>query len=200
MKARIVDSETGRPVNAEFILQDLAGHKADVTSKAVDGEFLVCLPSGSEYSLHIKDDGYVFESFNFSLKDTVQREAILLDVRINPMRPGQVVILHNVFFDTDSYELLDASNGELDELLALMRQYPGIVLEISGHTDNTGDREYNMILSEQRAKSVVEYLVSSGIDPSRLSAIGYGPDYPVADNNTKEGRAENRRTEFKILE
>ena len=201
VRARIVDSQTGKPVNAEFILQNLttATSSNSILNTAKDGEFLICLPSGSDYSLHIKDEGYVFESLNFSLKDTVIREAYVLSIKIDPVETGKKVVLRNVFFETDSYDLLPASTGELLELVKLLETYDEVKLEISGHTDNTGDRDYNMKLSLERAQSVVDYLIQKGISRERLIAKGYGPDNGIADNDTKEGRSENRRTEFVIL-
>jgi outer membrane protein OmpA-like peptidoglycan-associated protein/Tol biopolymer transport system component len=200
VKGRILDSETGQPVNAQILLQDLTGETGQISRIAIDGEFLVCLPSGSNYSLHVKEEGYVFESLNFSLKDTVQRQAFVLDINLHPVAPGHVVILRNIFFETDSFSLMPASGRELEELFLLLEKYPAVRVEISGHTDSTGDRDYNMALSEKRAQSVVNYLVAKGIGSDRLIAVGSGPDRPIADNTTPEGRAENRRTEFRILE
>jgi outer membrane protein OmpA-like peptidoglycan-associated protein len=80
-----------------------------------------------------------------------------------------------------------------------MNQYPTLKIEISGHTDNVGDAEYNQRLSVARAKAVVDYLISKGIDSSRLSYVGYGFSKPIAPNDTEEGRRLNRRSEFKII-
>jgi len=199
VRAKIVDKQTGKPVETEFVLQNLSDEKMNVTSIANDGEFLICLPSGSDYSLHIKEDGYLLESFHFSLKDTVERKAFTLKIEIEAIETGQSVVLRNVFFETDSYELLPESFPELEELYHFLNNHPDVNLEISGHTDNRGSRAYNMTLSLLRAQSVVSYLNSKGFDAGRLSAKGYGPDLPIADNSTRAGQAENRRTEFKIL-
>jgi len=199
VRAKIVDKQTGKPVETEFVLQDLGDKKVNITNTAIDGEFLICLPSGSDYSLHIKEDGYLLESFHFSLKDTVERKAFTLKIEIEAIETGQSVVLRNVFFETDSYDLLPESFSELEELYHFLIKHPDVNLEISGHTDNRGSRAYNMTLSLQRAQSVVSYLNSKGFDEGRLSAKGYGPDLPIADNSTRAGQAENRRTEFKIL-
>ena len=113
--------------------------------------------------------------------------------------PGSKIVLRNVFFDVNSATLKPESYPELNRLAEILKRYPGIVVEISGHTDNTGSFKYNMKLSQRRAESVVMYLISQGVPSSALVAKGYGPTQPVASNKTAEGRAQNRRVEAKIL-
>lgn len=112
---------------------------------------------------------------------------------------GDVLVLKNIFFDFDRYQLLPASFYELDKVSTMMQQYPKLCIEISGHTDNAGSDKYNQTLSEQRARSVFEYLYKSGIDLSRMTFVGYGSKKPIADNNLSEGRQINRRVEIKIV-
>ncbi len=112
--------------------------------------------------------------------------------------PSSVAInLKNLFFETGSAALNDQSVYELDNLVNILNDYD-VSIEISGHTDNTGENTSNQLLSEARAKSVVEYIVSKGVNQSKLSAIGYGQNRPVADNNTDKGRQANRRIEMRI--
>ena len=110
-----------------------------------------------------------------------------------------MAILNNVFYEVDSHALNADSFAELDRLASFMSENPGIKLEVSGHTDNTGTETYNLELSEKRAESVVEYLLGLGIETERLSAVGYGFYKPLSSNDTEEGRALNRRTEIQIL-
>jgi outer membrane protein OmpA-like peptidoglycan-associated protein len=117
-----------------------------------------------------------------------------------PLKAGNKVILKNVFFQTASFSLEEKSTDELDKLSALMKNTPNLKIEIGGHTDNVGDKQKNIILSENRAKSVFDYLVKSGVEAARLSFKGYGDSQPVADNTNENGRAENRRTEFKVVQ
>lgn len=112
---------------------------------------------------------------------------------------GDVLILKNIFFDFDKYQLLPVSFYELDKVSMMMQQYPKLCIEIVGHTDNAGSDSYNQTLSEQRARSVFEYLYKSGIDLARMSFVGYGSKKPIADNNLSEGRQLNRRVEIKII-
>ena len=107
--------------------------------------------------------------------------------------------LKNVFFEFDSWELLDESTRELDNLIKLLNQNPTVKIEIGGHTDIIGTEEYNQSLSEKRAIAVVDYLVSKGISSERLSYKGYGNSMPIGDNNTEGGRSLNRRTEVMIV-
>jgi|GEM_PF-1922106 len=112
---------------------------------------------------------------------------------------GDKVIMNKVFFDFDKATLRVESSTELDRITKLLKDMPSLKIEISGHTDNIGSAAYNKTLSENRAKTVVDYLVKNGIDKSRLTYVGYGFDQPVASNNTAEGRQKNRRTEFKVI-
>jgi len=104
--------------------------------------------------------------------------------------------IEGIKFKLGSAEIRRSSNKILDEAVAVLQKYPDIKLEIQGHTDTTGSDERNRTLSDARANAVMQYLISKGVDESRLTAKGYGPDKPVADNETKAGRAQNRRVEF----
>jgi len=108
------------------------------------------------------------------------------------------VVLKNIFFKTDSYELEDESKVELIKLIELLNQNASIKILISGHTDNVGDTEHNQKLSENRAKAVNDFLISNGIAQTRITYKGFGETKPIAINDTEEGRAKNRRTEFTI--
>lgn len=101
-------------------------------------------------------------------------------------------------FDFDSFELTDKAKEQLDMVSEYLKLNEAVKLEVGGHTDSMGTVEYNKTLSEQRAKSVVDYLVGKGVAASRLTAVGYGKQHPVATNDTEEGRAQNRRIEFKV--
>ena len=108
--------------------------------------------------------------------------------------------MKNIFFETDQYVLKDESIAELTRLIVFLKENMGVSIEIRGHTDQVGTREYNDQLSLQRARSVYQYLIDHGIDEGRLQYHGYGFAMPVATNDTEEGRRMNRRTEFRILE
>ncbi|MCB0502695.1 MAG: OmpA family protein [Bacteroidetes bacterium] len=199
VKGNIFDQTTHKAIDAEFILSDLEGNITPITQITENGSFLICLPSGKDYSLHVKKDGYLFESYHFQLKDTVERKAHVLEIRLEPMEKGKSIVLNNVFFETNSYALLPESKIELDELYDLLILHPTVKIEISGHTDDIGPPTYNLELSQKRAQSVVNYLVKKGITIDRLTARGYADFKPIAGNDTPEGRAKNRRTEFTVI-
>mgnify|MGYP003417457096 FL=1 len=112
---------------------------------------------------------------------------------------GKSLVLKNIFFETGSSKLLKESFAELNTLIVLLMENPGLRVEIGGHTDNVGNAEYNMTLSQQRADAVKNYLVEKGIAANRLVSKGYGFSNPIADNDTEQNRAKNRRTEIKII-
>ncbi|MES2559026.1 MAG: OmpA family protein [Bacteroidota bacterium] len=112
---------------------------------------------------------------------------------------GEKWISNNVYFEKNKAEILAESQTFLNEIIVYFRKNPSLSVEISGHTDQTGDEKANMFLSENRAKAIVNYLVENGVQSERLKWKGYGGSMPIADNNTEEGRKKNRRVEFKIL-
>ena len=121
------------------------------------------------------------------------------DIALEPIQLNVSITFKNVQFGNNSFELLPISKIELDKLLQVLNENPTLKLEIKGHTDNIGKAEDNIKLSSNRAKSVVEYLVSKGVNAARLGYKGFGATQPISDNNTEEGRAKNRRTEFVIV-
>ncbi len=115
--------------------------------------------------------------------------------------PKEVLVLKGVNFAFNSAVLTPESKKILDEdrTVARLKGAPDMRVEVAGHTDNIGSAEYNQKLSERRAQAVVDYLVSTGVDPNRLKAVGYGKTKPIASNKTEEGRAQNRRVELQIF-
>lgn len=202
LKGLILDEITGDPVNAQIELTDNSTSElmAAFQSEPSNGKYLVTLPSGKNYGIAIKADGYLFHSEHFNLPADAQFKTYVKNIQLKRIEVGKSVVLRNIFFDTNKYELRPESMAELSRLESILVENPQIRMEISGHTDSDGSAELNQKLSENRAKSVVEYLVERGIDRSRLTYMGYGATAPVASNETPEGKQENRRTEFKIIE
>ena len=202
MKGRIYDADTRKPLLAKFELIDLETGKAVIESysNGGNGEFLICLPPGKEYALNASHEGYLFYSDHFVIKSIESSmKPYIKDIPMMPIKEGSRVVLNNIFFETNKYDLKPESMVELNKLLNFLRKNPGIKVEIGGHTDNTGGRDLNEKLSNNRAKSVYDFLISRGIESERLSYKGYADDEAIASNETKQGRAQNRRTEFKIV-
>ena len=203
MKGIVFDAETKQRLEARFELTDLKTGEIIMKSSShpQTGDFLVCIPANTEYALNVSKKGYLFYSDHFSIERIYERqEPFLKDIPLQPIKVGERIILRNVFYEYNKYDLLEKSRIELDKVVQLMTENPTLVVEISGHTDNTGTKEYNQGLSEKRAASVVGYLIEKGIAKERMTSKGYGLSIPIATNDTAEGRATNRRTEIKILE
>lgn len=204
MKGMVYDEKTKKPLGAAFELIDLESGKQVVESysDAKDGSFLVCLPVGKNYALKVScEGGYLFFSENFELTNPKKGEdAFRKDVPMKKIGVGEKVILKNIFFATDSYELKPESKTELDNLVAFLNANPALKIELGGHTDNQGAKQHNKTLSQNRANAVKDYLIKQGITAERLSAKGYADEMPVDSNETETGRANNRRTEFMVVQ
>ena len=198
---KIYDSRSKKPLGARFELLDLETGESviEAYSDNSTGEFLVTLPTGKNYALNSSKNGYMFFSENFSLVDYTSDEPFIQNVPLNPILEGEKIILRNIFFETAKFDLKNESKVELDKLVAFLNKNEKLVIEIGGHTDNAGNATLNATLSKNRANSVKDYLVKNGISTERLQTKGYGAAEPIADNSTVEGRAKNRRTEFKIV-
>jgi outer membrane protein OmpA-like peptidoglycan-associated protein len=123
---------------------------------------------------------------------------VKLELAIEEAKIGQSIVLNNIYFETGKALIKTEFSSDLEKLVRFLKDNPETKLEIQGHTDSTGSLSFNNRLSQQRAESVVKYLVNNNIENHRLSAKGYGPLKPVADNNTEEGRTKNRRVEMKV--
>ena len=202
LRGFIYDEDTKKPLEAQIVLTDNEKNEelAVFSSNAQTGRYLVSLPSGKNYGIAVKKEGYLFHSENFVIPENAQYQEIQKDIYLKPIKIGQSIVLRNIFFDFDKATIRPESKTELENLIKLMNDNPNIKIEISGHTDNIGSAAYNQKLSESRAKAVVDYLIEHGIERSRLSYMGYGLEKPIASNDTEEGRQLNRRVEFKILE
>ncbi|MCA9694652.1 MAG: OmpA family protein, partial [Myxococcales bacterium] len=107
--------------------------------------------------------------------------------------------IKGIFFDVDKDTIKKKSHATLNNAVKVLNEFPEQRVEISGHTDSDGSREHNVDLSQRRADAVKKYLVDKGVDAERIETVGHGPDKPIADNNTKKGKAQNRRIEFKLI-
>lgn len=201
LKGRVYDEITKKPIAAHFQLIDLKTGEIVVESFADEatGEYLVSLPINKEYALSASYDGYLFSSENFLLTKGTDSKPYRKDVALQKIEVNKSVVLKNVFFDTDKFDLKKKSMIELDKLITFLAENKTVNIELGGHTDNIGSAKSNQILSENRAKSVYSYLIENGVPAERLTAKGYGDTMPIADNDSEKGRAENRRSEFKII-
>ena len=201
-KGKIIDGILQTPIQAKIKIYDNSTGEVytSVSSNSASGKFLLSLPSGLNYGISVEAEGYLFHSENFNIPEGSAYNMVSKEIALKNIDIGSKIALRNVFFETGKSEVKIDSYPELDRLIQLMMDVPTLKIELSGHTDNVGNDEYNLNLSQRRADAVRAYLTSRGVDKSRVLAVGYGESKPVDSNDTKDGRANNRRTEFEITD
>jgi outer membrane protein OmpA-like peptidoglycan-associated protein len=199
-KGKTIDALTKKAIESVIEITDNKTGKVieKFTTNSATGKFLISLKSGGNYGIAVKADGYLFHSENFDIPSGSAYNLVNKTVELKNIKIGSKIALRNVFFDTGKSTIKSESNPELDRLVKLMNDVPGLKIELSGHTDNTGSASGNQKLSQSRADAVVAYLVGKGVSKGRFTSKGYGDSKPVASNSTNEGRQLNRRTEFEI--
>ena len=203
VSGNVYNAKTKQPLSASLIYETLPdGTEAgNGVSNPADGAFKIVLPYDKNYLIRATADKFFAQSENLNLDSLTKAgyKEIHKDLYLMPIEIGQVVRLNNVFFDFDKWDLRPESYVELDRVVKLLEENPAIEIEMSAHTDSKGSDEYNFTLSDNRARSVRDYILSRGIGESRIISQGYGETKPVATNDTDDGRQLNRRVEFKIL-
>lgn len=200
-QGRVFDATTKKPIQADVQLYDLNTDELTqyVTSDAENGDYTVVLNEGRQYAMYAAADKYLMKSLSFDYTDKHAFDPLTLDIYLEPVRAGRSIVLNNLFFDTNQFELKPKSRTELNRLVGFMKQYPEVQVEISGHTDDVGSDDDNLSLSQNRAKSVYTYLISQGVKATRLRFKGYGETKPLAPNDSDLRRQQNRRIELRIL-
>lgn len=200
LKGVVYDAVSKYPIKAELELKVLNNDKTEskVASDKTTGKYLIVLNQDEEYALYISKPGYLFQSLTFDMKNAGV-EGKTLDIFLERVNQGTNITLSNIFFNSNEFVLQRKSDVELNKIKDFMLLNPSLNVQISGHTDAVGSVEYNLNLSQKRAEAVANYLIQNGIDATRIKAVGYGKQKPIADNTTEEGRKENRRIEFEIL-
>ena len=168
------------------MIDNLTGQISSKVQTDEQGNYFITLPVGKDYIFNVNRKGYLFYSDNFLLSQRAHDSTYEKNIPLQPIEVNASVILKNIFFETNKFDLDPKSQTELDKVVGLLNDNPTIKIEISGHTDNVGKPAENLILSNNRAKSVVKYLISKNIASARVVAKGYGETKPVADNKTKE--------------
>lgn len=203
VKGSVVD-EKGTPVmGTKVSLYSKVGDAEPVFIRSVEtdasGNYDLGLQQGNDYKLVFEKDKFLNTSHDVTTKPLTESQNLTHNAIMKAMSE-KAYVLTNVHYGNDRYELLGPSMKDIDTtLLLFMQDNPDVIVEVSSHTDNNASDKYNHTLSQKRADGVVKYLISKGIAAERLKPVGYGETMPVGDNNTEEGRAKNRRTEFKVL-
>lgn len=200
-RGRVTDAQTGKPVMASLDMANLnSTERMSFKSDAKNGQFLVALSTGSDYAMTVKAEGYLIHSETFKMPNQLPSNGYAVDVKLNKITEGTSIVLKNVFFDLDKDVLQQQSIPELKELALFLKSNPNLKIEVAGFTDNQGDDAHNAGLSNRRSQAVKDFLVNTeGIDSARITTKGYGAANPIASNDSEEGRAKNRRTEFKVI-
>jgi OmpA-OmpF porin, OOP family len=212
VKGKIIDATTGKPMGAKIVYERLPDGKelGIAQSNPETGEYEVRLPGGHQYGIRAEAQNKISESQSLDLSkinadQVIEHKDFNLDpvevapIQVAPVQENVTITLNNVFFDFDKAVLKSESFPELNRIVTLMTEKTGMQIEIAGHTDNVGTEQYNLGLSERRAKAVVQYLNSKGVPADRISTEFLGESKPATGNDTPAGRKRNRRVEFKIL-
>jgi len=203
LKGKVIDEATATPLSATISLVNNETNQvmAKINSNPITGDFELTIPHGGNYGVATEKPGYLFNSINFNLPQFAEYQEIDTHIIMVKAEVGSKVVLKNVFFDIGKADLKTESVSEVEKLRELLVTNPQLMVQINGHTDNTGNAVANKTLSLKRATAVVDYLISHGIDATRLSAKGFGSEKPIVSNDDEsDGRAINRRTEIEIIE
>jgi outer membrane protein OmpA-like peptidoglycan-associated protein/Tol biopolymer transport system component len=199
VKGRVFDKKTVAGLPSEVELTNVkTGKLISKVQTDENGNYLVTLPVGKDYAFNVNRKGYLFYSDNFSLSKNNMDSVFRVDIPLQPIEKGATIVLKNIFFETGKFDIKNESKSELDKLVILLKENPKLKIQLTGHTDNVGLEKDNLLLSANRAKSVVGYLLSKTVNAERLTYKGFGSTKPVADNSTDRGKALNRRTELSI--
>lgn len=200
-QGRVYNSETKKPVGAVVQVYDVATDSLvqQVNADELSGEYTVVLAEGNQYALYVSSPSYLLNSFSFDYTNPSNLSPVALDVYLKPIKAGSAVVLNNLFFESGAYKLQEKSKTELNKIIDFLRMKKALKIEISGYTDDVGTNIDNQVLSERRAKAVVDYLSANGVPKSRLTYKGYGESKTVEPNTSEANRQLNRRIELKVL-
>ncbi|MFN0189292.1 MAG: OmpA family protein [Bacteroidia bacterium] len=201
LSGEVTEEESGKPINATIDLIDLSTNQTIGVYKndQKTGKYIIPLPGGKNYGTVTYADGYIFESENIDVSDSAKFKTVVQNKKLKKVENGSSGNLKNIFFEKGSSTLLKSSERELDNIAIFLLQNPSISIEINGHTDNLGDQQSNLLLSQRRGEEVSKELVKRKVSLSRLSCKGFGESQPISSNTTEEGRKTNRRIEFRIF-
>ena len=196
--------EFGDPLISSSIeiksMKDNSTFEVDVDGETGRYVAAVVLEKDEDVMVTVKDDFYAFNSQYVSATDEGFESPGKLDFEMKEMKEGEAFLIKNIYFETDSFSLNQQAKNVLSVFVNFLQNRKYLKVAIHGHTDSAGDDQANFLLSTQRAKSVHDFLITSGITSTRLSYEGFGEQKPLETNKTEEGRSQNRRTEFYIVE
>jgi len=201
VQGNVKDETTNEPVRAKVELKNVSTKQiTEIPVDTATGKYVAAVLFKNDFILSVKKEGYAYESKYIAREDTAFSAPAKVDMEIQPLIVGKAYEINDIKYATASAELTENSKFILNGFIEFLTFNPELKVSIHGHTDDVGNADYNLKLSENRAKSVYTYLIENNIQADRLSYKGFGETQPKASNKTPEGRAKNRRTEFVIIE
>jgi outer membrane protein OmpA-like peptidoglycan-associated protein len=198
VSGNVYDKKTDKQIAAKLDIALRNDRKTNFKVDASRGSYEKEVPKLGWYMITASAEGYLNSTDSVQLESEELSPAIR-DLYLLPIEIGVTVRLKNIYFDFDKTTLKKESFTELNKVVEFLKQNSTVEIEIAGHTDNKGSDDYNANLSQGRSQSVVDYLISQGIEAFRLTAHGYGESKPIDTNDTDAGRANNRRVEFTVV-
>jgi len=204
LDAVVEDAEGGYLLPSEFVLTNVETGEDIVLEAGADGRFHAPLERNTAYELRARKEGWITGNSTVSTKGLTRSDEIHAVVRLDPIKIGSPIAVNNIYYDYDKWEIRPDAAVELDRLAKIFIDNPTLRFELGSHTDCRGTEEYNLVLSDARANSAVDYLIRKGVDPGRITAKGYGESVLVnqctEDTECSEvGHQGNRRTEFTVI-
>lgn len=201
VKGKVFDAGTKAGLPSSVELTEISSRRlVSRVQTDEEGNYLTTLPVGKDYVFNVNRKGYLFFSENYNLNDRTIDSVFTADIPLQPIQAGAAIVLKNIFFDSKETALKPESMVELNKVIQLLNDNPRLKILITGHTDNVGKPQDNLLLSNGRAQSVVSYILASRqVAKDRLQSKGMGATKPIADNTTEQGKAKNRRTELSVI-
>ncbi len=196
-----LDKKTNKPIAATVTYENLTDNLTvgKASTNPTTGQFSIVLQYGKKYAIVAQTNGYIATTENIDLTVGTEYKEFEKNIYLYPLDKGTVVPLNNIFFETGKFVLQKESYLELDRLISILKENSNVKIALSGHTDNVGDDQKNLLLSQNRSDAVYKYLIEKGISKNRLTSKGYGKTKPITNNKTDEEKQKNRRVEFVIV-
>ena len=201
VRGQVFDAKTKQPIAAEIQYERLSDGKSlgQALSDPQEGRYQISLPYGEHYGFRATAKGYLSLSEELDLSERKEYAEITRDLYLTPIEKDASIRLNNVFFERSKAVLLNTSYSELNRLVVILKENPGLEIQIEGHTDGVGNPDANLRLSNERVEAVRQYLIDQGIHGNRIKGKGFGGSRPIAPNDTEANKMKNRRVEFRVL-
>ncbi|MDH5381364.1 MAG: OmpA family protein [Cyclobacteriaceae bacterium] len=197
LEGKVIDADSGTPVSAKITYESLPyGSKIGFRKGS---EFNFVIEKGEEYTITVMADGYISTTIKVTHQEYAGAGKIIQEIKLSPSRAGKIMRLESLNFGQGSDEITSEMFEELDKLVEMLENTPTMKIQLEGHTDYLGDAKLNMKLSEDRVRSIREYLYDKGIAKDRITIKAFGGSKPLSTESSQEAHAMNRRVEVRII-